>query len=188
MQCIGQAEYVEHAPTQDPCEIAYGPALLEACARYNWSFTLRHAKLERVPSEAQEVFGKALYRLPGDCVTVTAWKCADGRKVTYPELCADGVLVPMAECAEELFIEYHCNLLGDLSVLDEGRCALFVEGLVRLLASKVCMAITSNSHLTQALKSEAEEYFYKAIYQDTQQHWSNDKSPRTLLRNMMINK
>lgn len=188
MQSIGQAEYVEQSPTQDPCEIAYKPTMLEACARYNWSFTLRHAKLERVESEAHAAFGKALFRLPVDCVTVTAWKRADGRKVTYPELCAEGVLVPLGECAEGLFVEYHCDLMGDMSVLAEGRCALFVEGVVKLLASKVCMAITSNAHLAQNLKGEAEEYFYKAIYQDAQQHWSNDKSPRTLLQNMMRNK
>ena len=139
-------------------------------------------------SEAHAAFGKALFRLPVDCVTVTAWKRADGLKVTYPELCADGVLVPMGECAEGLFIEYHCDLMGDTVVLAEGRCALFVEGVVRLLASKVCMAITSNSNLAQHLKAEAEEYFYKAIYQDAQQHWSNDKSPRTLLQNIIRNK
>lgn len=188
MQCIGQAEYVEQSPTQDPCEIAYKPSLLEACGRYNWSFTLRHAKLERVPSEAHEAFGKALFRLPVDCVTVVAWTRADGRMVTYPELCADGVLVPAHECEAGLFIAYHCDLLGDLSVLSEPRCSMFAEGVVKLLASKICMPITSNYNLAQNLKAEAEECFYKAIYQDAQQHWSNDKSPRTMLRNLMRNK
>lgn len=188
MQCLGQAEYVEHAPTQDPCDIAFTPALLEACSRYNWSFTLRHAKLERVASEAHEVFGKALYKLPTDCVTVTAWKRADGLKVSWPELCADGVLVPLGECAEGLYIEYHCDLMGDLGLLSDPRCALFVEGVVRLLASKVCMPITSNHNLAAQLKAEADDYFYRAIHQDAQQHWSNDKSPRAILRNLSRNR
>ncbi len=188
LHCLGQVDYVEHAPTQQPCDEAYAPALLEACTRYNWSFTLRQAKLSRVESEVYAVFGKALYRLPVDCVKVTGWYRADGGKVTYPELCAEGVLVPLCECAEGLYITYHCDLMGDVSVLDEPRCALFVEGLVRLLASKVCMPITSNFNLAQNLKAEAEDYFYKAIYADAQQHWSNDKSPRTMLYNQMRNK
>ena len=63
-------------------------------------------------------------------------------------------------------------------MLDEGRTALFVEGVVRLLASKVAMALTSSEQLAVQLRQESEDYFYRAILMDKQQDWSNAKEPR----------
>lgn len=187
VRCLGEYEYKEGTPTEAVADF-YKAALTESCARYAWSFTRRHAMLQRVPDAAAEVFGKALYRLPADCVAVDEFKMRDGRKCTWPEMCADGVLVPAGECPEVLFVSYHCDLLGDLSVLDESRTVLFTEGLVHLLASKVCMVITSNAQLAEHLAGRAEEYFYMAIEKDAQQDWGNAKSPRALMASRVENR
>ena len=182
--CLGDLEYVVGSPTQKACDGVYKGVLQEACARYNWSFTRCYAA---VTGEAGVVPGRRLFRLPGDCVKVVEVLRGDGGGVREPEMCAGGVLLPMAE-GEVVTVVYHCDLLGDVAVLDEGRTALFVEGVVRLLASKVAMALTSSEQLAMALKQESEEYFYRAILMDKQQDWSNAKEPRALLRKRMYNR
>ncbi len=184
LQCLGDLEYVVGAPTQKACDVAYKGVLQEACARYNWSFTRMYAQ---VKGEAGVVPGRRLFKLPGDCVKVVEMVRADGRGVCDPEMCAAGLLLPL-EDGEVVTLIYHCDLLGDLAVLDEGRTALFVEGVVRLLASKVAMALTSSEQLAMALKQESDDYFYRAILMDKQQDWSNAKEPRTLLRKRMYNR
>lgn len=187
VRCLGDFEYKEGTPTEAVADF-YQAALSEACARYAWSFTRRHARLVRVEDAVAAAQGKALYRLPVDCVKVDEFTTPGGRKVTWPEMCADGVLVPAAECPQELLISYHCDLLGDINVLDESRTALFVEGLVHLLASKVAMVLTSNMQLGDALGEKAEGYFYAAIERDAQQDWGNAKSPRALMAGRILNR
>lgn len=187
VHALGEYEFKEGTPTEIVQE-EYKAALGEACSRYAWSFTRRYACLKRVGDAVSDVFGKALYLLPTDCVKVDEYLTPEGRKVSMPEMCADGVLVPAAECPEELYISYHCDLLGDLNVLDESRTTLFVEGLVYLLASKSCMVITSNAELTARLADIAEGYFYRAIEQDVQQDWGNAKSPRALMARRIQNR
>lgn len=111
------------------------------------------------------------------------------RPPMHPTTCAViRLLVPAAECPQELLISYHCDLLGDINVLDESRTALFVEGLVHLLASKVAMVLTSNMQLGDALGEKAEGYFYAAIERDAQQDWGNAKSPRALMAGRILNR
>lgn len=187
VRCLGEYEFKEGTPTGVVAD-EYKAALSEACSRYAWSFTRRYAKLTRIPDAASEAFGKALYQLPADCVKVSEYLRKGGLRVSNPEMCFSGVLVPEDECPSELYIAYNCDLLGDLNVLDESRTALFVEGLVYLLASKVCMAITSNAEFAAHLAERANAYFHKAIEQDVQQDWGNAKSPRALLNNRIKNR
>ena len=184
LMCLGAMEYKEGTPTAGVCDEAYAPVLREACARYDWSFTRRYAKLSRVDGGVHEVMGRVLYRLPADCVRVDEFLTAEGVKVGWPELCGAGVLVPQDEAVGELYVSYFCDLMGDAAVLDEGRTALFVEGVVRLLASRVAMQVTSNAQLGEVLRQEAEGYFWDAITADKQQDWSNAKHP-TLMQQAM---
>lgn len=173
------------APSERVCEVAYKPTLQEACAWYNWSFTRRYAQLKGEVYEG--VPGKYVFKLPGDCVKVVEVKGLDGRMVREPEMCADGLLLPQGE-GDCVVLAYHCDLLGDMSVLDEARVSLFTAGVVCLLASKVAMPLTSNKQLADAMRQEAGDYFYKAILQDKQQDWSNARSPQAMLRERMRNR
>ena len=178
LQCLGEAEYVEGSATAGALDVAWKGVVLEACARYNWSFTLRHAELEQLGGVGAD--GKVLYRLPADCVKVVEVCRGDGSRVSEPVMVGGGVRVPVDEAAG-VWCAYHGDLLGDLSGLAEGRAALFMEGVVRLLASRVCMQVTSNAGLGVQLLQEAEGMFYKAILHDKQQDWSNAKEPRVVL-------
>lgn len=178
-RCLGEYTFKEGAPTE-ACHSEYKAALGEACAAHNWTFTARYAELQRVDGAATEALGKALYRLPVDCMKVVQYLKEDGSEVSAPELCADGVLVPLEEADGKIVVRYHCDLLGDVSVLDESRTVLFVEGLVRLLASKVAMVLTSNAQLGSTLYEQAQVYFYKAITADRQQDWSNAVAPEVI--------
>lgn len=174
--CLGQYDFKEGTPTE-AAHKEYKAALGEACAMHNWTFTARYAELQRVQGAACEAIGKALYKLPLDCMKLVQFLKADGQEVREPELCADGLMVPEDEADGRIVVRYHCDLLGDVSVLDESRTVLFVEGLVRLLASKIAMVVTSNAQLGQQLALMAQEYFYKAITADRQQDWSNAVNP-----------
>lgn len=179
MACLGDLEYVVGAPTQKACDVVYKGVLQEACAYYNWSFTRRRVVVRA--EEGEVVGGMRVFRLPADCMKVVEVRGGDGRRVLEPEMGAEGLLLPVDE-VDEVVVAYHADLLGDLGVLDEGRAALFVEGVVRLLASKVAMALTSNMELGVMLRQEAEGYFGRAILMDKQQDWSNAKEPRALRR------
>lgn len=177
--CLGNYDFVEGSPPE-VCAKQYKAALGEACARHNWTFTARYAELKRIPGAACEVLGKALFELPVDCMKVVQYLREDGREVSVPELCADGVLVPLEEAEGRIVVRYHCDLLGDVGVLDESRTVLFVEGLVYLLASKICVVLTSNAQLAEVLAQRAENYFYRAVTADRQQDWSNAVSPEAI--------
>ena len=179
--CLGQYEFKEGTPTEI-CAREYKAALGEACAMHNWTFTARYAELKRVDCAASELAGKALYQLPVDCMKVVQFLRADGGEVSEPELCADGVLVPLAEADGRIVVRYHCDLLGDVSALDESRTVLFVEGLVLLLASKISLVLTSNAQMGMALAERAQVYFYRAITADRQQDWSNAVDPDVIRR------
>lgn len=179
--CLGEYDFKEGTPTE-VCAKQYKAALGEACAMHNWSFTARYAELKRRTGAASELAGKALYELPVDCVKLVQFLREDGEEVSSPELCADGLLIPLEEACERIIVRYHCSLLGDVSVLEESRTTLFVEGLVHLLASKVCMVITSNAQLAQVQLELSRQYFYKAIQEDRQQDWSNAVAPEVLRR------
>ena len=177
--CLGQYDFKEGTPTE-ACHKEYKAALGEACAMYNWTFTARYAELKRVSGAACEALGKALYKLPADCMKVVQFVREDGSEVSAPELCADGVLVPLEEAGGKIVVRYHCDLLGDVNVLNESRTVLFVEGLVKLLASKVSMVVTSNAQLGMTLEAQARDYFYRAITEDRQQDWSNAVDPEVI--------
>ena len=178
MACLGDAEYVTGAPSERVLEVHYGAVLQEACARYNWSFTRRRAV---VRGEGEAVGGMRVFKLPLDCMKVVEVRGMEGRRVLEPEMGAEGLLLPVDE-AGEVVVVYHADLLGDVGVLGEGRCALFCEGVVRLLAGKAAMALTSNMELGLMLLQSADGYFCRAILADKQQDWSNAKEPRALRR------
>lgn len=178
LQCLGEAEYVEGSATAGALEVAYKGCVLEACSRYNWSFTRRQCRLEKVGEEG--VDGKVLFGLPVDCVKVVEVMRGDGRRVSDVVMVGGGVRVPAGEAAE-VWVDYHGDIMGYVGQLSEGRTAFFTEGLVRLLASRVCMQVTSNGGLAGQLRQESEEFFYRAILHDKQQDWSNAKEPRVLL-------
>lgn len=177
--CLGDYDFKEGTPTE-VCARLYKAALGEACAMHNWSFTARYAELKRKAGAASELAGKALYELPADCMKLVQFLRGDGDEVSQPELCADGLLVPLDEADGRIVVRYHCDLLGDVSVLEESRTVLFVEGVVHLLASKICMVLTSNAQMAQVQAELADRYFYKAITEDRQQDWSNAVSPEVI--------
>lgn len=177
--CLGDYDFKEGTPTE-ACSKQYKAALGEACAMHNWTFTARYAELKRKAGAASELAGKALFELPADCMKVTQFLREDGHEVSQPELCADGLLVPLEEAEGKMVVRYHCDLLGDVSVLEESRTVFFVEGLVHLLASKICMAVTSNAQMAQMQAELADRCFYKAITADRQQDWSNAVAPEVI--------
>lgn len=184
VHCLGQYDYTDDSPPQRACPEAFDLTLREACARYNWTFTKKAALLERVPSAADEALGYGVFPYPIDCMKVTRFCTPGGRELRRPELAAHGILVPLGECPERLAVFYQCDLCALEGAVDERRAPLFCQGVVHLLASHVCMQLTSNYELKLRLKEEAERYFLEAITADRQQDRSNAVSPQWVMRRM----
>ena len=182
LQRIGEAEYVEKAATKDPCQVWYIPCLREACGLYNWTFTKRTARLQRVEHEGYRVLGKALFRYPAGWVKGVEFRTMEGARVTQPEMVAEGILAPLEECPEWMLVRYQDDgtmLEGAVEVAPNPE---WLAGFVCLLASRIAMPVCGSGTLADALRQEAGWHFQVAIAIDRQQDSSNDIDPEQAMR------
>ena len=181
LQKLGEHEYKEDSPTHKTCELHFLQALRSACARYNWTFTAREELVPRREIRG----GVAYYDIPPGCIKITFFRHKDGRKIKMPRILADGIAIDTSDAPAELLLTYQSDLIAIGGTLP-GRNPEFCEGVISLLASKICMPITSNPKLAEALKSEAYSYFQSAIANDRQQDKSNAIDPATRISEQNI--
>ena len=157
LQLLGAQEYKEDSPTQHPCDVWFNPVLRTACVRFNWTFLARETVLKR-RKDAAVAPGVALFPYPDGCLKITRMRTEDGADVRLPRLQAEGILVDEDECPETLRVNYQSDLVALGGTLPD-HAPEFCDAVVCLLASRVCMALTSNARLQQALEARAQMAF-----------------------------
>lgn len=184
LQLLGAQEYKEDSPTQHPCDVWFNPVLRTACVRFNWTFLARETVLKR-RKDAAVAPGVALFPYPDGCLKITRMRTEDGADVRLPRLQAEGILVDEDECPETLRVNYQSDLVAPGGTLPD-HAPEFCDAVVCLLASRVCMALTSNARLQQALEERAQMAFLSAIATDRQQDGSKAIDPITRITRQNI--
>lgn len=168
LQLFCDSEYKEGTNAARACDLWYGDAVGQACARYSWSFTRREQVLEAVNGEADDVVE---FVLPDDCIKVV--------RVTTPGA-LDDLEVEMMVGRRMLLNGRRSGLRrvrvfyqSDLSVFEgaiPGEQRMFCKGVVHLLAGYVCGAVGPEfAQLREGFMVLAERAFQDAIVADAQQ-------------------
>lgn len=165
---LGNYQFKEGSPTEDPCVLWYPIVLRQMNAARNWTFARKRAKLGK-PKESAVEGGRYEYGLPHDFLKLLHVYTGSGSGlVGKPMLFAGGKLEVGEDGRDSVVIEYICDLVATDAELPDSNPD-FCNAVIYALASRIAPQVAGDFGLVDSMEARSRDALSSAILYDRQQ-------------------